>query len=363
MTRGTAFLAAPIILFLSAFDAESGADQPISPIANTSIDLDNASVAPSIEVPVSMASKPSQGLELSLGPTGLASLRYKGQELIFKPGGLELSNKPKFKEGDGTIFRPSDEARVVAEGDNVTQTFSWGSIQARFSADPSRLTIHLTVENPSPVELQSLDLRLTALRFPETPTCAVMDGGMWGKGCGVSKLDSRSVQAGGNKFPAVVAIQSPVMVMYFCGDTSGEDVTLGIPNSMGGAIRRAFPLVAYIGAIPAGGERRLTYSLRFFPSEPINFKGAAGDVLESFARRYPSTLRWDDRRPIGMMFLATSGLKGEQQKVNPRRWMVVNGGRFDMTTPEGKMRFQQGVLKLADNAVKVHLRAGTGMVT
>ena len=35
-----------------------------------------------------------------------------------------------------------------------------------------------------------------------------------------------------------------------------------------------------------------------------------------------------------------------------------------MTTPNGKMRFQQGVLKWADNAVKVHLQAGAqGMVT
>jgi hypothetical protein len=362
MTRATALLAAPIILFVSAFGAEN-ADQPTSSIANTSIDLDNASVAPSIEVPVSMASKPSQGLKFSLGPTGLVSLRYNGQELIFKPGGPELSDKPKFKDADGMIFRPSDEATAVGDGDTVTQTCSWGSIQARFSAAASRLTIHLTVENTSRAELQSLDLRLTALRFPQTPTCAVMEGGMWGKG-GVSRLGSRAVQAGGNNSPAVIAIQSPVMVMYFCGDTSGEDATLGIPNSLGGAIRRAFPLVTRIGPIPSGGKRRLTYSLRFFPSDPINFKDAAGDVLESFAKRYPFTLRWDDRRAIGMMFLATSGVKGEQQKINPRRWMVVDGGRFDMTTLDGKMRFQQGVLKWADNAVKVHLQAGAqGMVT
>jgi hypothetical protein len=164
-----------------------------------------------------------------------------------------------------------------------------GSIQARFSADPSRLTIHLTVENPSPAELQSLDLRLTALRFPQTPTCAVMDGGMWGKG-GVSKLGSRSVQAGGNKSPAVIAIQSPVTVMYFCGDSSGEDVTLGIPNSRGGAIRRALPLVAYIGAVPSSGERRLTYSLRFFPSEPSTSKAPPATCSRVSQRGTPPLL-------------------------------------------------------------------------
>ena len=126
---------------------------------------------------------------------------------------------------------------------------------------------------------------------------------------------------------------------------------------------RVFPFVAHIGAIPAGGKRELTYSLRFSPNGPITF-AAARDVLDSFAKRYPFTLKWDDRRPIGMMFLATSGVQGEQQKVNPRRWIVVNNGKFDMTTPEGRIQFQQGMLKWADNAVKVHLEArAQGMVT
>ena len=241
MAGGAAFLASLTILFLSAFDAANGADQPTCP-TNTSIDMGNARLPlPSKSLSLWLRNR-SPGLEFSLGPTGLISLSYNGQELIFKPGGPELSKKPKFKDADGTIFRPSDEATVVGEGDTVTQTFSWGSVQARFAADASRLTIHLTVENTSQAELQTLDLRLTALRFSQTPTCAVMEGGMWGKG-GVSKLGSRAVQAGGNKSPAVIAIQSPVMVVYFCGDTSDEDATLGIPNSLGGAIRRAFPLV------------------------------------------------------------------------------------------------------------------------
>jgi hypothetical protein len=135
MRRGAALLAAPTILFLSAFDAKNGADQPISPRANTSIGMDKVRVTASTGA-ASMASKPKKGLEFSLGPTGLVSLRYNDQELIFKPGGLELSNKPKFKEGDGTIFRPSDEATVVAEGDNVTQTFSWGASKRAFPPIP-----------------------------------------------------------------------------------------------------------------------------------------------------------------------------------------------------------------------------------
>jgi hypothetical protein len=111
-----------------------------------------------------------------------------------------------------------------------------------------------------------------------------------------------------------------------------------------GATRRASLFLAYIGATPAGGKHESTYSLLFLPDSPIAF-AAARDVLNRFASKYPFVLKWDDRRPIGMMFLATSGVQGEQQKVNPRRWMVVNGGRFDMTTAEGRIQFQQGLLK------------------
>ena len=35
------------------------------------------------------------------------------------------------------------------------------------------------------------------------------------------------MKAGGKNYPAVVAIQSPMALMHFCGDTSGEDAGLG----------------------------------------------------------------------------------------------------------------------------------------
>ena len=100
-------------------------------------------------------------------------------------------------------------------GNSVTQTFSWGRIRAVYFGDSSRLTIGLTVENTSSEDLQSLEIQLAVLKFPETPTGAVMDVGMWGNG-GVSKLGGYPMKAGGKNSPPVLAIQSPVALMHFC---------------------------------------------------------------------------------------------------------------------------------------------------
>ena len=350
------------VLFLSTSDAQDTSKKPTSAFTKTSKESVHAPL-PAAEESSHVTPNPEDGLKFTRGAKGLTSLKYNGEELLFKHfGGVSIFTGPKFRKARGTVSSTNEKAEVRDDIDAVTQTFSWGSIEARYFGGASRLTIRLVVKNTSSKDLQSLELQLAVLKFPETPTGAVIDVGMWGNG-GVSKLGSSPMNAGGKDTPPIVAVQSSVALIHFCQDTNDYDSGLGIPFSADGPRRRAFPFVAYIGAIPGGGKRDLTYSLRFSPNGPISF-AAARDVLDSFARRYPFMLKWDDRRPIGMMFLAASGVQGEQQKVNPRRWMVVNSGKFDMTTPEGRIQFQQGVLKWADNAVKVHLEAGAqGMVT
>jgi hypothetical protein len=282
--------AALTVLFLCASNAQ---DAP----------RDVAHAAPSavVEAPPYAAPNPGEGLKFTQGPEGLSSLKYNGEELLFKHfGGVDLFNStPKFAKADGTVYTNTEKATVDGDGETVTQAFSWGRIQARYFGDPSRLTIRLMVENTSNEEIQSLELRLAVLKFPETPTGAVIDVGMWGNG-GVGKLGSYPTKAGGKKSPPVVAIQSPVALMHFCRDTNDEAAGLGIPFSADGITRCALPFVAYIGAIPAGDKRELTYSLRFSPDGPISF-AAARDVLDSFAKKKsfhaqvgrPATYRYD----------------------------------------------------------------------
>jgi hypothetical protein len=193
MAGGAAFLASLTILLLSAVDAQDGTNEPIAALTNTSTGTGNAAVPTSFEASACVAPKPEKGFEFSHGPKGLGSLKYNGESLHFKSGGVELFNQPKFRKADGTVYNPSEKPTVHDDGHTVTQTFSWGRIQARYSGNASRLTIHLLVENSSNEELQSLELRLAMLKFPETPTGAIMDVGMWGNG-GVSNLGSHPVR-------------------------------------------------------------------------------------------------------------------------------------------------------------------------
>ena len=74
----------------------------------------------------------------------------------------------------------------------------------------------------------------------------------------------------------------------------------------------------------------------------------SGDVLERYAGKYPFQVNWKDRRPIGAIFLASSGIN---VATNPRRW-IMNYGEIDITTDKGKAAFREALLKLLITALK-----------
>ena len=74
-------------------------------------------------------------------------------------------------------------------------------------------------------------------------------------------------------------------------------------------------------------------------SEPAGARvqDLSGDVLERYAGKYPFQVNWKDRRPIGAIFLASSGIN---VATNPRRW-ILNEGNIDITShPQGKAAFR-----------------------
>jgi hypothetical protein len=73
----------------------------------------------------------------------------------------------------------------------------------------------------------------------------------------------------------------------------------------------------------------------------------SGDVLQQYAKKHPFRLQWPDRRPVGMMYLASSGIK---VPANPRRW-ILHGGKLDVSTAEGKTTFRTALLELADRSI------------
>ena len=89
--RDLAFLTPLILSFLSSFSAENASN-----IAQT---------------PLYAAPNPGAGLKFTLGVKGLTSLKYDGEELLYKQfGGVELFKLPKFINA---TLRITDEKPTV----------------------------------------------------------------------------------------------------------------------------------------------------------------------------------------------------------------------------------------------------------
>jgi hypothetical protein len=59
-------------------------------------------------------------------------------------------------------------------------------------------------------------------------------------------------------------------------------------------------------------------------------------------------LDWGDRRPIGALFISSSG---HQSRTNPRGWL--NDPTIDVTTPAGVRAFEERLLRWADQSVLI----------
>src|SRR5262249_18070178 len=77
-----------------------------------------------------------------------------------------------------------------------------------------------------------------------------------------------------------------------------------------------------------------------------------GDVFANFAARFPATLHWQDRRPIGLLILAGHGKTTQANPGNPRYWRFL-GPSTDVNSPAGRTEFETKLLQEADNAVAI----------
>jgi hypothetical protein len=105
--------------------------------------------------------------------------------------------------------------------------------------------------------------------------------------------------------------------------------------------------VATCRDIKPHASKTFNVSLRF-GSAGARVQDLSGDILERYAEKYPFQVNWKDHRPIGAIFLASSGIN---VATNPRRW-ILNYGEIDITTEKGKTAFREALLKHADKSIK-----------
>lgn len=306
------------------------------------------------------AAKQTSGTALHVAFTdkGVTSLKYQGVELlangVLQVKHLTLSNF----EGVGyTTTATPRHTRIVLAKRTITQDYSWGSVSCVYAIQDNRLLMTVNVSNTSKRIISGILLQPLALRFPQ----------------GINGFDQGFRRAHNVEEPSAVGIDAKNAVVALVNEQFGEPLYIGFPASVNEKDPRAiYPVLISTTAdavfprkspqypnmwldfpnidrpIYPGRSDTFNLSLRFAPAGTAMTK-IAGDIYHKFADAYPRTVKWADRRPLGMIFFGGSELR--DPKVSPRGFYIAT--QHDINTPEGRAEFKQKLLESADRAVKV----------
>jgi len=319
-----------------------------------------AKAPPAVESPVA-----KQGLNFSVGTRGLDSLSFNGQSLLGSPRRGELQPwKSIFLTAVEALLPhpPSPAAMPNKQTDTIDLIYPWGRVSCTYSKQGNALTMRIEVSNTSAEPLNEVSLRLVELNFPSVRGGGTLEAGMFGFGF-------KDTASSLHQYPSVPSVADPQFVvpivrvdygtgaLNFCSDDL--ECSVGVPYSTNAPARTSYPFIVTCHDIKQGNSKKFNVSLRF-GAAGSRVQDLSGDVLERYAEKYPFQISWNDRRPIGAIFLASSGIN---VATNPRRW-IMNEGKIDITTDLGKGAFRSALLKMADNSIKVLKDANAqGMIT
>jgi hypothetical protein len=320
---------------------------------------------PITTLPVGQSPIEKRGLSFAVGERGLTSLSFNGQLLLSSAESGELRPwKSLFRQALDRLFPGSSPiVRATKQANSIELGFPWGRVLCLYTKHDDRLIMAIEVANTGTQELDDLSLRLMELNFPGIPHGGTLEAGMFGFGF---KGPEWRLQEGPLSIPSVadprfvvpiVELDYGTGALNFCSDD--VECAVDIPYSTNFPARTSYPLVITCRDIKPGVSKAFNVLLRFGPAG-ARVQDLSGDILERYAKKYPFQVKWEDRRPIGAIFLA-----GPQVNVasNPRRW-TMNSGEIDVTNDKGKAAFRAALLKLADNSVQVLKDTGAqGMIT
>ena len=315
-------------------------------------------------VPQSPAAK--EGLNFVVGTRGLDSLSFNGQSLLVSPENGELQpQKSVFRAAlDALLLSPSSRgARSDKRDDTIELSYQWGRVSCAYGKQDDRLTMRIEVSNTSSEPVNEFSIRLMELTFPRVPDGGTLEAGMFGFGFKgpewpLNRWPPSIPSVADPRFVVpIVRADFGTGVLNFCSDDPESSVD--IPYTTNPPDGTRYPLMITCRGIKPGEAKTFNVSLRFGRAGS-DTQELSRDVLERYARQYPFQLNWTDRRPIGAIFLANSGINSA---TNPRRWSF-NAGKIDVSTEEGRKSFREALLQLADQSISVLKRTNAqGMIT
>jgi hypothetical protein len=311
---------------------------------------EQAKASPALQSPAA-----NQDLDFSVGMRGLDSLSFKGQSLLHSPQSGELQPSKSLFRAALDLLLPGTRSPVATankQTNSIELAYRWGRVSCAYGKQGNALTMRIDISNTSAQGLDELSLRLIELDFPSVPDGGTLEAGMFGFGfkgpewpLDRSPPSIRSV-ADPQAVVPIVSVNYRTGALNFCSDDL--ECSVSVPYSTNGPARTAYPFIITCHDIKPGISKTFNVSLRF-GSAGARVQDLSGDVLRVYAKKYPLQINWNDRRPIGAIFLASSGINAA---TNPRRW-ILDIGKIDITTDQGKNAFRTALLRLADNSIKV----------
>ena len=280
------------------------------------------------------------GLAVGFDGNGLSELDWQGTPLL--TGGVELADL-KLNGGDATGDTFTKTASTFDPATRtLVQTYSWGTISVAYRPDPAAGAVRTTVAVHSTGPRTVTRFGLTLLRFrPPAPI---------GKGDHFNGWDGNGLilHTRPDDFPIVTADWGSGRLAV-CGDDLTSEAPFGFQPLTDKGEDAVLVQFTDRQPIAPGKTRTAALSVRVAAAATPT-EAFVGDVLHAYAAKYPSTLKWTDRRPIGSAFLATS-VAGYAH--NPRGWL--QDPSIDTTTPSGRQAFAAKILDYTKSSI-AHLK-------
>ena len=286
-------------------------------------------------------------LAWTLSDRGLATLSFDDTSLLRHPSDGVLSFfGGELRETDGATTRIDDSKgvwRLDKDSSTVTLDQPWGKLEGKYTAvNDSRLDIRLTISNSSAATITGAAVKVARMTYPAGLKVSTV-------------LTPPSPFAGGNWAgpsadtvpPAALAAFDRGSLLVAATDGFDQSISCGLFFSESeGTVNRAG---IGFGPIGPGGRKSFTITLRAGPAD-ASLRSLGGDVLDGYAKAWPFALEWPDRRPMGKVFLASSGNGPDRPDTNPNRWFM-NDAATDVSTDAGKEAFREKLLKYADTVI------------
>jgi len=311
--------------------------------------------------PVRPANTERPVLGLQFAGKGVTSLRVGNRQLL-ADGQMKVKDA-RLEGWDGTPVEASLAPVRVTVNPGVRRVrlqYQWGSVSCVYAPGLHNLDMTITVANTSSYVLRSILIQPLALRISGEPR----------------RFDGDSRKGSNRGSPTVVGLSYQDGALALVNEDVGRPLYVGFAAGVDDASPNAvYPILVSTAKSPAiprswlgdpaidrpicpGYVDRFRLSIRFgLPGAPM--EQLAGDVYAKFAAAYPFRLSWPDRRPIGALFLSSSGLGIRK---NPRGWF--NDRELDVTTPEGVRQFRERLLAYADASIRILKKMGAqGMIT